>query len=426
MFLQPCGETGVTDYDAIIVGAGPAGSTAAILLASAKWSVALIEKQAFPRRKVCGACIAASNMPILAALGIGDEFARLAGPELRDVAVYIADRKVHAPLPAVPNTRQPWGRALGRETLDRLLLERARELGATVWQPWSMRAVTGSAGAFKCQIEARSAPALQELRAPVLIMANGSWEGDVQNSRHVARKSSDLFAFKANFSNARLARGVLPVISFAGGYGGLVIADDGQLTLAGCIRRDRLKACRAAAPGQTAGESFETYLRSQSRALGDALKDAQREGRWLGIGPIQPGIRAPWQPADGRFLVGNAAAEAHPIIGEGISMAMQAAWLLCVRLIAAGRSNASPRALHRVGADYSRQWMRAFAPRLYLASALAQLAMRPWLAASAWPLFSRAPQLMTVLARRAGKARLLPISLGIPPPGGTESLGDVN
>ena len=68
------------DYDAIIVGAGPAGTTAAILLASAGWSVALIEKQAFPRRKVCGACISASNLPLLATLGLGDTFAQLAGP----------------------------------------------------------------------------------------------------------------------------------------------------------------------------------------------------------------------------------------------------------------------------------------------------------------------------------------------------------
>ena len=259
----------MAEYDAIIVGAGPAGSTAAILLASAKWSVALVEKQAFPRRKVCGACIAASNMPILAALGIGDAFARLAGPELREVALYCGDRLLQAPLPAVPNARQPWGRALERETFDRLLIERARELGVTVWQPWSMRAIDGSAGAFRCQIEARPAPALEELRAPVLIMANGSWDGDVENKRHVARKSSDLFAFKANFSDARLAPGLLPVISFAGGYGGLVIADNGQLTLAGCIRRDFLKDCRVAAPGHTAGEAFETYLRNQSRVVAE-------------------------------------------------------------------------------------------------------------------------------------------------------------
>src|SRR4026209_2899058 len=95
-----------TSYDAIIVGAGPAGSTAAILLASAGWSVALIEKQPFPRRKVCGACIGASNLPLLAALGIGDAFAKLAGPELREVALYCGDRVVQAPLPAAPAARQ--------------------------------------------------------------------------------------------------------------------------------------------------------------------------------------------------------------------------------------------------------------------------------------------------------------------------------
>ena len=52
-------------YDIIIMGAGPAGSTAAILLARAGWSVALIEKQAFPRRKD-----AAVKQPITAPYGM--------------------------------------------------------------------------------------------------------------------------------------------------------------------------------------------------------------------------------------------------------------------------------------------------------------------------------------------------------------------
>ena len=72
-----------TEFDAIIIGGGPAGSSAAILLARAGWSVALVEKQIFPRRKVCGECIAASNLPLLEALGIGVAFEAAAGPELR-------------------------------------------------------------------------------------------------------------------------------------------------------------------------------------------------------------------------------------------------------------------------------------------------------------------------------------------------------
>lgn len=415
-----------TDYDAVIVGAGPAGSTAAILLASAGWSVALIEKQRFPRRKVCGACIGAGNLPLLATLGIGEEFAHLAGPELREIALYCGDRVVHAPLPAAPNARHPWGRALGREAFDQMLLERARSLGVHLWQPWSVRTINGSAGVFRCGIEARTALGLTELRAPVLIMANGSWEGDPGGDRRVTKRSGDLFAFKANFSGSQLAPGVLPVISFAGGYGGLVIAENGQLTLAGCIRRDALKACRAVAPGLTAGEAFERYLRTHTAALRHALAGARREGAWLGVGPIQPGIRAPWRRADGRFMIGNAAAEAHPIIGEGISMAMQSAWFLCVRLIAAGRASTSADTLQLVGSEYASQWRQAFASRLQLAATLAQLAMRPWLAPIVWPLIARSPWLMTAIARGAGKARIPPTFQGVLPVDRLASLEDAN
>ena len=50
-------------HDALIVGAGPAGSAAARLLAQAGWSVALVEKAEFPRRKVCGEFISATTIP---------------------------------------------------------------------------------------------------------------------------------------------------------------------------------------------------------------------------------------------------------------------------------------------------------------------------------------------------------------------------
>ena len=135
-----------TDFDAVIIGAGPAGASAAILLARAGWSVALVEKQRFPRRKVCGECIAASNLPLLDALGIGAAFDAAAGPELRSVALMRGDEQVIADLPPAPHQKYRWGRALGRETLDTLLLEQARSAGATVLQPWSVDAISGSVG----------------------------------------------------------------------------------------------------------------------------------------------------------------------------------------------------------------------------------------------------------------------------------------
>ncbi|MEO7708196.1 MAG: FAD-dependent oxidoreductase, partial [Caldimonas sp.] len=137
----------VVDVDAVIVGAGPAGSSAAILLARAGWSVALVERQRFPRRKVCGECIAASNLPLLAGLGLGAAIDAQAGPPLRRVALMRGDRTVVADLPAAASAAHRWGRALGRETLDTLLLEQARAAGVAIWQPWSVQALEGGAGA---------------------------------------------------------------------------------------------------------------------------------------------------------------------------------------------------------------------------------------------------------------------------------------
>ena len=62
--------------------------------------------------------------------------------------------------------------------------------------------------------------------------------------RREQRRASDLFAFKANFRHAAIEPDLLPVLSFAGGYGGMVVADDGVATLAGCIREDRLGRIR--------------------------------------------------------------------------------------------------------------------------------------------------------------------------------------
>ena len=178
-----------------------------------------------------------------------DTFAKLAGPELREVALYCGERVVRAPLPAAPDARHPWGRALGRQAFDLLLLERARELAVHIWQPWSLQSVTGSAGGFECRIESRSMPDPGSIRAPVLIMANGSWEADPTQNRRAVKRPVDLLAFKANFSGSRLSPGVLPVLAFEGGYGGVVIAEAGHLTFAGCIRRAALKPSAPACPG---------------------------------------------------------------------------------------------------------------------------------------------------------------------------------
>jgi 2-polyprenyl-6-methoxyphenol hydroxylase-like FAD-dependent oxidoreductase len=412
-----------TDYDAVIVGAGPSGSTAAILLAQAGWSVALIEKQCFPRRKVCGECIAASNLPLLAALGIGDVFVSMAGPELRRMALLCGAQSVSAALPAGDDAKHPWGRALAREHLDLLLLQRAKALGVSVLQPCDVQSLSGQPGNFRCIVGAADSGQAITLRAPVAIGAYGSWQPLPADRarRRVERRASDLLAFKANFSNARLEKGLLPVLSFRGGYGGMVIADHDTATVACCIRADRLNACRRAFPGAKAGAVVEAYLRRECKGVRDALSGASRVGPWLSVGPIRPGVRLR-RGAD-VFLIGNAAGEAHPIIGEGISMALQSAWLLCEQLVRSPnvllRGGAAYRWQRQIQERYRAQWRGHFGLRMRIAAALAQAAMRPSLAARVFPLLCRAPGLLTHSACWSGKIRCVAnpavIALSQPP-----------
>jgi flavin-dependent dehydrogenase len=137
----------------------------------------------------------------------------------------------------------------------------------------------------------------------------------------------------------------------------------------------------------------------------DTLEGARSDGAILSAGPIRPGIRARY--ADGIFFVGNIAGEAHPIVAEGISMAMQSAWLLCRRLIA--QPAAAPRALAGIGQAYAADWDAAFALRLRAAALFANVATRPGppalLLLLLLLLLKRFPDILTFGAHLTGKAK---------------------
>ncbi|MGH8656998.1 MAG: NAD(P)/FAD-dependent oxidoreductase [Gammaproteobacteria bacterium] len=393
-------------YEAIIIGGGPAGASTAILLAQAGWSVALVEKQRFPRRKVCGECIAAPNLPLLDALGVGAAFADLAGPELRRIGVFAGGRILSAELPRFGDGRYPWGRALGREYLDDLLLQRAAEAGACVWQPWGAREIGWDCGSYHCRVQSLGSGVHRALVAPVLVAADGSWEPCLWARSRVPRRPGDLFAFKANFLDCDLDPGLLPVLAFPGGYGGMVVADHGRVTMACCIRRDALQRCRDRHPRAKAGECIQEYLQESCLGVRRALSGAKREGVWLSAGPVRPGIRATWGK-DGVYMAGNAAGEAHPIIGEGISMAIQAASLLSEQLVSHRAGLLSGRAIVGAGQEYAFRWRNSFAARIRASALLANLAMRPGAAAPLLPLLQRWPTVLTRTARMSGKVRPL-------------------
>jgi menaquinone-9 beta-reductase len=399
--------------DALVIGAGPAGASTAVLLLMAGWRVILVEKSSYPRQKVCGECLSAASLALLDQLGVGAAVRDRAGPELREVGWMSGDSTHIARLPPCIDGPYRYGRALGRDQLDAILVNRAIELGAILIQPGRVRSVRGELGNFACEIQpnARDYEEPGRLRitrrVPIVVDAHGSWEtGPEDRTRltsRMPRRGSDLFGFKASFANATIPQGLLPVLSFPGGYGGLVMAEDRRLTLAGCIRRDFLAAWRAHVPGTSAGAAFELYLSASCRGVREALSGAVRSGPWLSIGPLQPRIRL--RTPDRLFSVGNAAGETHPLIGEGMSMALQSAYLLTGYLTKQPADAIDANRMRAIHQAYRSAWRAAFAVRLRLAAIFAHIAMRPVLSSPVTRLLRAYPQVLTAAAHLAGKAR---------------------
>ena len=412
-----------TSFDVLVIGGGPSGSTVAALLAKAGWNAALIEQSPFPRRKVCGEYISLTNWSLLENLGLGESIQHLAGPEVSHVALLVRDAFVSAELPfarAGPlksDHSLHCGRALTRDVLDTRLLNHARDSGVAIWQPWKALSVSRDGSKYDCILRARDTGDQTTISSTIIIAAQGSWESSpLQDASRKAASDRDLFGFKAHFRHSSLPHNLMPLLSFPDGYGGMVRCQDGLTSLSCCIRRGRLsllqRESQKSAPRQAgdhasaepAGEQVLEHIMRTCPAILPFFKDAVREGAWLSAGPLQPGIRRRY--STNVFAVGNAAGEAHPVVAEGISMALQSAYLLA-HLLAPQRGNVhDAKAMDAVGKEYSKEWGRAFGLRIRASSVIAHWAMRPAWVGAALPLFKIWPHLLTLGAEIAGKAAL--------------------
>lgn len=102
--------------------------------------------------------------------------------------------------------------------------------------------------------------------------------------------------------------------------------------------------------------------------------------------------------------MGNAAGETHPLIGEGINMALQSARLAAAHVSRLALETIDAPRLHAANRAYAAEWHAAFDSRLRYARWYAHLAMRPTFANPLKVLLRAQPALMTQAARWAGKA----------------------
>ena len=111
-------------FDVVIIGAGIAGSLAGLLCARSGFRTLIIEKQLFPRHKVCGCCINGRALAILKEAGLTDCLLALKPTTTSSLAIRYAGRALDVVMPQ--------NMAVSRKSLDACLLNEARKAGCDV------------------------------------------------------------------------------------------------------------------------------------------------------------------------------------------------------------------------------------------------------------------------------------------------------
>jgi flavin-dependent dehydrogenase len=299
-------------WDALVIGAGPAGSLAARQAALSGKRVLLVDAKAYPRSKVCGACLNGQALAVLKSVGLGGLPARLGGEPLDRFDVRSNRRGVRLALPE--------GIAVSRLRFDAALVEAAIAAGAEFLSETAATvgeiAASGRDERRAVALRFRDTPS-REARAAVVIVADGLAHASLRDrtefSSRVAR-------------NARIGLGVV-LGEYPDGYTpGTIFMAVGRHGYVGLVRVEEglLNIAAALAPGFIKGHG------EPRRALAAVIEDA-------GFPPIPALAAADCQgtlpltrrttPTVARrvLVLGDAAGYVEPFTGEGMAWALAAA-----------------------------------------------------------------------------------------------------
>ena len=115
------------EYDVIIVGAGPAGSSSAYFNAKEGKKVLLLDKASFPRDKICGDGVTGKSLTILDEMGLGDEINGI--KEISSTGVLIVAPNQKELRIDIASPEDPFSAfSIEREIFDNILFQKAREM----------------------------------------------------------------------------------------------------------------------------------------------------------------------------------------------------------------------------------------------------------------------------------------------------------
>jgi geranylgeranyl reductase family protein len=351
--------------DVAIVGGGPAGSSCAAFCAAAGLRTLILERENFPREKVCGDCINPACWPVLEKLELVEQVRNSPHGVLNAVEfIAIGGQKLRVDLPGGANSEI----AIKRSLLDHLLLNRARTLGAEIREDATLIALDRTAANdWKIDI------VRETFVARMVVGADGRNSTVARLRNLLPRLERERVALQAHIPLPKDFGNRIVLQFLLEGYSGQAPVNDHELNL-----------CLVGTPPTIS--SLRTWAEQQFNLPADQT--------WRSITPL---TRAPISAAhESLFLIGDAARVVEPFTGEGIYYALRSGELA---------ANAIVRIIHGEDREATiRQFIRAhramYRGRLWVNQVARSAVLSPRFASSLLRVARFSPVVLRLLTRK--------------------------
>jgi flavin-dependent dehydrogenase len=380
-------------YDVAIAGAGPAGTSAAIHLATQGARVLLVEQNRFPRPKLCGEFISPECVNHFERLGVADQMLSAGAVSLTQTIFYSRKgRSVNVP--------SEWfgagGRALGlsRAEMDQKLLERAKDTGALVLEDTHASELILDRGCVR-GLRLKCGSEIKDYHALVTVDATGRTRA-LARKLNIRRKPKHsryrLVAFKAHLENTQIAEGACEIYFYPGGYGGLSSVEGGASNFCFIASAKDVRRC---------GSDPEAVMREnvlQNPRACYTLAYAHARSGWLSVS-LESFGRQKLVPAEGLLTIGDAAAFIDPFSGSGMLVALESGELAAQTITNQLERLRQSSSFAPLAVEYRAKYGKKFDSRLRICSLLRRAAFVPSLAEAAILFFGSSTRLRRKVAR---------------------------
>ncbi len=314
------------ETEVLIAGGGVAGASLAIRLRAQGHAVLIVEKDAFPRHKLCGEFVSPECLVQFQKLGVLNEMLDVGGDRIEETRFYAENgRSLSVPSRWFFNG-ESGALGISRAEMDLRLLTKAREVGADVCERSRVVSIDASGGKVKTVAVKNENGELTEIAAKLFVDATGRARvlgkfAEKNKAKKPRQRKIEHIAFKAHFENVEMEKGVCEIYFFRGGYGGINYVENGAANHCFLI-----ESAVAREFGGDADRIVEEVIFKNAR-VAHALGKARRKFEWLAVSVEKFGKQSE-SGLENLVSVGDAAAFIDPFTGSGMLMAMESSEIL--------------------------------------------------------------------------------------------------